>query len=112
VSRIVAKGKGDAAGSRERDDPVKSLPTRPAIFSLPQERGTADWHPLRGRAAIKRWVNLAVVTSQLALDAVLILVAFVTAYRLRARIDLFSTFIEPSRATYEIMLGVTLVTLL
>ena len=80
--------------------------------TMPHERGRADWHPVHGRAAIKRWVNLAVVASQIALDAVLIIVAFSTAYNLRAQIDLFSAFIAPSRTTYEIMLGVVLGALL
>lgn len=112
MSGTVAKGTGDGAGSGERGRPVKSLPTRQTVFTLPQARGAADWHPLRGRAARKRWVNLAVVASQIALDGALIVVAFIAAYTLRTRFDLFSTFIEPSRQTYEAMLGVTLATLL
>lgn len=91
---------------------MKSLPTRRTVFTLPQERGRPDWHPVRGRAAIKRWANLAVVGSQLALDAIMIVVSFVTAYRLRSELDILSAFVEPSSATYEIMLGLTLLTLL
>ena len=91
---------------------MKSLPTRPTVFTLPQGQGRADWHLMRGRASLKRWMNLAVVGSQIALDATLIVVSFITAYVLRAEIDIFSAFVEPSRATYEIMLGVVLVTLL
>ncbi|HEY8600511.1 MAG TPA: hypothetical protein VIL85_18890, partial [Thermomicrobiales bacterium] len=71
-----------------------------------------DWHPVVGRAAVKRWLNLAVVLSRGAVDALMIVAAFLAAYQLRASIDLFSAFQEPSRATYEIMLAVVVVTLL
>jgi len=108
----LTKGADDAPNAATRSQPVKSLPTRRTVFTLPQERERPDWHPVRGRAAIKRWANLAVVGSQIALDALLIIISFVTAYKLRFRIDLFSSFAPPSPQTYEIMLGLSLFTLL
>ena len=108
----AVKGAGDARGTHGQGRAVKSLPTRPTIFTIPQEQGRADWNLMRGRASIKRWVNLAVVGSQLVFDATMIVIAFITAYRLRARIDIFSTFVAPSRTTYEIMLVVMVLTLL
>ncbi len=71
-----------------------------------------DWHPIAGRASLKRWFNLAVVISQAMVDTVMIVTAFIAAYQLRASIDLFSAFQEPSRLTYEVMLLVVVVTLL
>ena len=80
--------------------PPAPKPTNPA----------SDWHPLAGRAAVKRWLNLAVVLSRGAVDALMIVAAFLAAYFLRTSIDLFSPFQEPSRATYEVMLAVVVVT--
>lgn len=71
-----------------------------------------DWHGLLGRAALKRWVQVGIVGSRVLTDVAMILLAFIAAYRLRARIDFFSTFIEPSRTTYGVMLAVVIVALL
>jgi exopolysaccharide biosynthesis polyprenyl glycosylphosphotransferase len=108
----LTKGADDAPSAAIRSQPVKSLPTRRTVITLPQGRDRPDWHPVRGRAALKRWANLAVVGSQIAIDALMIVVSFVTAYKLRFRIDLFSAFAPPSPQTYEIMLGLSLLTLL
>jgi exopolysaccharide biosynthesis polyprenyl glycosylphosphotransferase len=75
-------------------------------------RSDLDWHPVVGRAAIKRWLNIAVVVSRATVDALMIITAFFAAYKLRSSIDLFSAFEQPSTATYEIMLLVILATLL
>jgi exopolysaccharide biosynthesis polyprenyl glycosylphosphotransferase len=108
----VRKGADDAPRAAIRSQPVKSLPTRRVVLTLPQERERPDWHPVRGRAAIKRWANLAIVGSQAALDAALIIVSFITAYQLRLRNDILGEFAPPSSTTYEIMLGLSLLTLL
>jgi exopolysaccharide biosynthesis polyprenyl glycosylphosphotransferase len=90
---------------------MKTLP--PPRTSLPAPgRHTADWHPVLGRAAIKRWLNIAVVASNVVVDAAMIVIAFYAAYQLRANIDLFSTFVEPGGATYGVMLAVLVVVLL
>ncbi len=95
--------------TRERPKPLR-LPEITPDGGLPI--ANFDWHPVVGRAAVKRWLNLAVVLSRGAVDALMIVAAFLAAYRLRASIDLFSAFQEPSRTTYEIMLAVVVVTLL
>jgi exopolysaccharide biosynthesis polyprenyl glycosylphosphotransferase len=85
----------------------------PDFDDRPQRPATdRDWHPIAGRASVKRWLNLAVVLTRGVVDAAMIIAAFLAAYQLRASIDLFSAFQEPSRATYEIMLAVVVVTLL
>lgn len=93
---------------------MKTLPSRPSAPLTKAPRGdmAADWHPVAGRAAIKRWLNVAVVFSRAVVDAAMILLAFLAAYKLRASLDLFSAFEQPSTVTYEIMLAVAMVTLL
>lgn len=93
---------------------MKTLPSRPPTPLIEKPRGgtVRDWHPMVGRAAIKRWLNVAVVLSRAAVDAAMIVLAFLAAYKLRASLDLFSAFEQPSAITYEIMLAVVLVTLL
>jgi exopolysaccharide biosynthesis polyprenyl glycosylphosphotransferase len=93
---------------------MKTLPSHPSAPAIHETRGgaTGDWHPVVGRAAIKRWLNLAVVLSRATVDAAMILCAFLAAYKLRATLDLFSAFEQPSTRTYEIMLAVVIVTLL
>lgn len=91
----------------------------PVKATLPVPRGPTveparprDWHGLLGRAALKRWVQVGIVGSRVIVDVVTIVMAFFLAYRLRARIDFFSTFIEPSRTTYGVMLAVVIAGLL
>lgn len=74
-------------------------------------RSETDWRPV-GRAAIKRWLNLAVVVTRITVDALMIFGAFLAAYQLRASIDFLSPFQEPEATTYEIMLAVVIATLL
>jgi exopolysaccharide biosynthesis polyprenyl glycosylphosphotransferase len=89
---------------------MKVLPRRP--IDIAREHEAPDWHPVLGRAAIKRWLNIAVVATSALSDVLMFVLAFVIAYRLRAQIDLFSTFAPPSRDTNEIILAVLLITLL
>jgi len=93
---------------------MKTLPSRPSAPTIRETRhgATGDWHPVVGRAAIKRWLNLAVVLSRAVVDALMIFCAFLAAYKLRASLDLFSAFEQPSTVTYEVMLLVVLATLL
>ncbi len=88
---------------------MKALPPPPVDLS---RREAADWHPVLGRAALKRWLNVTVVASRAAVDAAMIVLAFYAAYRLRASIDIFSTFQLPSNAAYGVMLAVLVVVLL
>ncbi len=102
-------GRGPQMTPRERSG---RLLTPEAPRDLARPAADFDWHPIAGRASVKRWLNLAVVLSRGAVDALMIVAAFLAAYQLRASIDLFSAFQEPSRTTYEIMLAVVVVTLL
>lgn len=85
---------------------LSSPPTR-----VPERALDADWQGLLGRGGVKRWLQIAIVGSQLLVDILAIVLAFYVAYRLRARIDIFSTFVPPSRATYGVMLGVAVAVL-
>lgn len=86
--------------------------TLPARASGHTASAYPDWHGVLGRAAIKRWLQIFIVISRALVDVVMIVTAFYAAYRLRARIDLFSTFVQPSSSTYGIMLAVLVVVLL
>ncbi len=98
--------------------PPRPAPTRGRVVGLPGRAGQtgrpygADWHDALGRAAVKRWLQVLIVASHVLVDGAMIVAAFYAAYRLRARIDLFSTFVQPSNSTYGIMLAVGLVVLL
>ena len=95
--------------------PPTSAPPAGRVVRLPQRAGRpygADWHDALGRAAVKRWLQVLIVASRVLVDGAMIVAAFYAAYRLRARIDLFSTFVQPSNSTYGIMLAVGLVVLL
>ncbi|HEX5501637.1 MAG TPA: undecaprenyl-phosphate glucose phosphotransferase [Thermomicrobiales bacterium] len=87
-------------------------PPASPLRGLSEQTYAADWRGVLGRAAMKRWLNLLVVVSRAAVDLAMIVAAFLLAYRLRASIDLFSTFVEPSGSTYGLMLGVVVLVLL
>ena len=89
---------------------MKTLPERPA--PAPGRPQATDWRPAPGRAAIKRWLTVAVGVSRAAIDATMIVAAFYGAYQLRAHIDIFSPFLTPSNVTYGVMLAVVVATLL
>jgi exopolysaccharide biosynthesis polyprenyl glycosylphosphotransferase len=87
-------------------------PVPAPVLGRPERPAATDWRGLRGRAAVKRWLQVLIVGSRAAVDALMIVAAFYAAYRLRASIDLFSTFVQPSGQTYSAMLAVVVVTLL